>query len=149
MAGSMSDTYEKKVLDLIFRNANASATAPLGLNATNVWVALGTAGSDSAFTELAATGSYARVACDRTSGASVWNAATGNSPGLTDNSGTITFPTATGSWGTVTHFAIFDTSTVGSAASTMVYWGDLTASKTIGSGDTASFAAGALDITQD
>jgi hypothetical protein len=35
MAGSMSDVFEKKVLDLIFRNTSASATVPMGLDGTN------------------------------------------------------------------------------------------------------------------
>jgi hypothetical protein len=142
MAGSATDYWEKKILDHIFRDA------ALGLNATNVWVGLfptATPPSDSAAGTEVSGNAYARVACNRTSGSTVWNAATGTSPALTDNSGTITFPTATGSWGTVTHFGIFDASTAGN----LLYWADLTASKAVGNGDTASFAAGALDVTQD
>jgi hypothetical protein len=150
MAGSMGDTYEKKVLDLIFRNTNASATVPLGLDATNVWVGLGTAAADGSFTELAATGSYARVAVIRTGAG--WNAAINVSPALTVNTGAIAFPTASANWNAgspVTHFGIFDVVTVGSAATTLVYWADLTVSKVISSGDTATFAAGAINVTQD
>lgn len=147
MAGSMSDVYEKRVLDLIFRNSNASATIPLGLDATNVWVGLGTAGSDAAFTELAATGAYARVAVAR-SGTPGWAAAAGTSPATTNNSGTITFPTATANWNAgsaVTHFAVFDAATTGN----VVYWADLTTPKVISTGDTATFAASAIAVTQD
>jgi hypothetical protein len=43
----------------------------------------------------------------------------------------------------VTQFGIHDASTAGN----LLIWGDLTASKTIDSGDTASFAIGELDIT--
>jgi hypothetical protein len=140
MAGSATDYWEKRVLDHIFRDQS------LGLNATNVWVGLFTAApSDSAAGTEVSGNSYARVATNRTAGSTVWNAATGTSPALTDNTGTITFPTATGSWGTVTHFGIFDAATTGN----LLYWADLTASKAIANGDTASFAAGALDITQD
>jgi hypothetical protein len=81
---------------------------------------------------------YARVA---TAGAD-WAAASG---GATSNANAITFPTPSGSWGTVTHFGIFDASTAGN----LLWWGLLTTSKTIGSGDSASFAAGALDLTDD
>lgn len=144
MAGSMSDTYETRVLNLIFNNALANATTPMSLNSASVWVALGTAGADGSFTELAATGAYARVAKSRTS-TTDWAAATGTSPATTLNATAINFPTASASWGTVTHFAIYDASTAGN----VIYWADLTASKTIGSGDTASFAAGAIVITQD
>lgn len=152
MAGSMSDAYEKKVLDLIFRNTNASATVPLGLDATNVWVGLFTDAAatshDNAFgTEVSTSGTaYARQAVAR-SGTPGWAAATG-ALALTANSGTITFPTATASWGTVNQFCIIDHATNATAAN-IIYWGDLTTPKTIASGDTATFAASAISITQD
>lgn len=143
MAGSMTDYLEKRVLDLIFKNTNASATIPLGLDGTNVWVGLFTATpSDTGGGTEVSGGSYARVAVVRTGAG--WNTAAGTLA-LSDNTGAITFPTATGSWGTVTQFGIFDAATTGN----LLYWGDLTASKTVGNGDTASFAAGALDVTQD
>jgi hypothetical protein len=139
----MSDVYEKKVLDLIFRNTGASATVPLGLDATNVWVGLFTATpSDTGGGTEVSGGSYARVAVVRTGAG--WDAATGTTA-TTDNTATITFPAASASWGTVTQFGIFDAVTTGN----LIYWGDLTASKLVSSGDTASFAAGAITITQD
>lgn len=140
MAGSATDYMEKKILDYIFRNAS------MGLDGTNLWVGLfptATPPSDSAAGTEVSGGSYARKAVARTGAG--WNAATGASPALTDNTATITFDTATGSWGTITHFGIFDAATAGN----LLYWADLTASKTVASGDTASFAAGALDVTQD
>lgn len=85
-------------------------------------------------------GSYAR----KSTAAADWNAASGN-PASASNANAITFVTATGSWGTVTHFGLFDAATTGN----LLRWAALTASKTIGSGDTASFAAGALTITED
>ena len=83
-------------------------------------------------------GAYARVA----TAASDWNTASG---GSLDNASAIEFSEATASWGTITHFALFDAATAGN----MLAHGSLTASKTISSGDTASFAAGALDVTLD
>jgi hypothetical protein len=143
VAGSMSDVYEKRVLDLIFRNANASATIPLGLDTTNVWVGLYTATpSDAGGGTEVTGGSYARVAVARTGAG--FNAATG-AAATTANTGAITFPTATAGWGTVTQFGIFDAATAGN----MVFWGDLTNSKTVGSGDTVSFAGGTITITAD
>ncbi len=144
MAGTMGDVFEKRVMDLIFRNDLASATVPMTLNGTNVWIGLFTATpSDSGGGTEATGGSYARVAVARTGAG--FNAATGTSPTTTANTGTVTFPTATVSWGTVTQFGIFDAATAGN----LIYWGDLGTSKLIGVGDTASFAAGALTITQD
>ena len=61
------------------------------------------------------------------------------------NDGAVTFPAATASWGTVTHFGVFDASSTGN----LLYWGALTTSKTIGSGDTASFAVGTLTVSLD
>lgn len=81
---------------------------------------------------------YSRV---QTAGAD-WAAA---SSGASSNANAITFPTPSGSWGTVTHFGIFDAATNGN----LLWWGALGASKTPGSGDSASFAAGALDLTDD
>lgn len=89
-------------------------------------------------------GSYARVAVSRATG--TWDAPADNSGAQkTANTGTITFPTATGSWGTVTHFAIMDASTSGN----MLAWAPLGASKAVASGDTASFAAGTLTVSID
>lgn len=48
-------------------------------------------------------------------------------------------------WGTVVAFAILDAATAGN----FLYWGDLTASKSIDAGDTAKFAVGELDVTED
>ena len=76
MAGSMSDVWEKKFLDLIFRNTLAHATTPAGLDGTNVWVALFTVAPTDATTGTEVTGgAYARVAVVRTGAG--WNAATG------------------------------------------------------------------------
>lgn len=82
-------------------------------------------------------GSYARVTC-----ASKFGAASG---GSSANTAEITFPTATANWGTVTHFGIFDASSAGN----LLYWGALTTSKNVQSGDTIKFAVGALTVTED
>lgn len=63
--------------------------------------------------------------------------------GVTQNSALVTFPTATLSWGTVVAAAIHDQGT-----GNMLYYGNLSSSKTIDPGDTASFAAGTLSITE-
>lgn len=128
---SKTDYAENKVLDHL--NGKSSYTMP------TVYVALLTAApSDAGGGTEVSGGSYARVA---TSGAT-WSAASG---GAASNAAAITFPTATASWGTVTHYATFDASSSGN----MLRWAALTASKTIGSGDTASFAIGALSMTED
>lgn len=132
MAGTLSDYLENKLLDHIV--GKTSFTMP------SVWIGLWTATLSDTSTGATAGevsgGSYAR----KSTAGSDWNAASGGS--LT-NANALAFPTATGSWGTVTHFMLVDASSAGN----MLAWADLTASKTIGSGDTAQFNASALTLT--
>ncbi len=132
--GAFTDYLENKMLGHLFGTAY---TAP-----TTVYMALSTTTPTDAggnVTEPSGNG-YARVAIGNNS--TNWNAASG---GTVTNKTAITFPEATGSWGTVTHFVLYDAATAGNA----LIWGALTASKAIGTGDTASFAAGALSISLD
>jgi hypothetical protein len=83
-------------------------------------------------------GNYSRV--------SVTNNATNfpaSSSGVKANGTAVTFPTASGNWGTVTAFGVFDASTSGN----LLYFGSLSASRSVTSGDTARFAAGDFTIT--
>jgi hypothetical protein len=84
---------------------------------------------------------YARVTL--TNNATNWPAASG---GAKANGTAITFPQASGgNWGTVTHFAIHDHATLDQ----ILYWGAVTPNKAVNDGDTASFAVGDLDVTED
>jgi len=70
---------------------------------------------------------------------------TGTSPAITTtakNSATLLWDPATANWGTVTHLAVFDASTAGN----MLFYGALTASKTIDSGDAFQILANNLSI---
>lgn len=126
---SFSDYAENKVLDHIV--GKTSFTMP------SVWVALYTAiPSDSGGGTECTGGSYARKS---TAGAD-WTAASG---GATSNANAITFITPTGSWGTATHFGLFDAATTGN----LLAWAPLTTPQAIGTGNTVSFAVGDLDIT--
>jgi hypothetical protein len=130
--GSFSDHWENEILDHIF--GKGSYTPP------TIYVGLSTADpldNGSGLAEPSGNG-YARVA---TSGAS-WTTSSG---GSLSNAGDISFTQATGSWGTITHFALFDAASAGN----MLVHGALNQSKTIASGDTAKFAAGDLDVTLD
>lgn len=80
-------------------------------------------------------GAYARVAATFSAAAS----------GATSNSGVVTFPTATASWGTVTHMAIWDALTAGN----MLMYAALDVSAAIGTGTTYTFAAGNIDAALD
>lgn len=130
--GSFSDLWENEILDHLF--GKGSYTPP------TIYIGLSTAdpGDDGSGLSEPSGDGYARVL---TSG-SDWNAASG---GQLDNANDITFPEATGSWGTMTHFALFDAASGGN----MLAHGSLSASKAIGGGDTAKFAAGDLDVSLD
>lgn len=144
MAGSLNDVWEKKVLDLIFRNTGASATVPMGLDSASMWLALFTTNpTDSTSGTEVTGGSYARVAVDRTG--TGFSAATGTTA-TTTPAGTTTFATASADWGTVTGFG-WCKSLAGSLSTDLVFWGDVTVSKAVLNGDTASFAAATLTIT--
>ena len=65
------------------------------------------------------------------------------SNGASTTSADIQFPQAGGSWGTITHFGIFDASSSGN----LLYHGALTVSKTIDTGDVFKIAAGSLTVT--
>jgi hypothetical protein len=129
--GSASNYLENEILDHILKVGAYSVPS-------NIYVALSTADPTESGGSIAepSGNNYSRVACN------TWDAASG---GATANTSTITFPTPSGSWGTVTHFALYDASSAGN----MLFYGALSASKNIGAGDTPSFAAGALDITCD
>ncbi|BAQ90481.1 b-glycanase [uncultured Mediterranean phage uvMED] len=124
---AMSDYLENEILDHIL--ATGSYTAP-----SNVYVGLSTGsfGDNNSGTELTGN-NYSRVSA-------TFSAA---SSGTTSNSGAIEFAAASGSWGTVTHFGIFDAASSGN----LLIHGAFTTGKAIGSGDILKIAAGDLDIT--
>lgn len=117
---------------------------PESATAGSLYVALctadpGEAATGASMNETTYT-NYARVAVAR-SGAG-WTV-TANA---VTNAATVTFPECGTTGATLTHFAIVTSS---SGAGTVLYTGALTASRTIASGTTPSFAAGELDITED
>lgn len=135
---AISDYLENAWLDML---ANATAfTAP------STYVGLFTSDPTDAGTGTEVSGgSYARVQVNQDATTQpYWNAITDSgATKLTDNNGAITFPTATASWGTVTHVGVFDAASGGN----LLYHGALTTSKTVGNGDTFEIADGDLDLT--
>jgi len=124
MAG-FSDYLENKVLSYVFSGGSFSqpGTKYLALYTTAPTDAGGG-------TELSGS-AYARQSCAfTTTGAQA------------TNSSAVEWPTATGSWGTVVAVGVFD----GSSGSNLLAWNNLTASKTISTGDVFRINAGDLDI---
>lgn len=126
---ALSDYAEKLLLDWMM--TAGAATRP-----TAWYVALYTAApSDSGGgTEVSGAG-YARQSVTFDAGSSPG--------GTTSNSGVVSFTASGGAYGTVTHIGIFDAVSAGN----LLWHGALTASKTIGDGDTLEFSVGNIDLT--
>jgi hypothetical protein len=123
---SFTNFLETEILDHVF--AGAAYTAPATLYLGLFTSAPGEAGGG---TELSGSAYVRKPIAFTTSG------------DTTSNNAAVEFPTATGSWGTVTHIGVFDALTSGNL---MVY-ATLTASKTVASGDVFRVPSGDLDIT--
>ena len=132
MAGAATDYLETRLLDHAL--GTTTYTKP-----TTVYVALFTADPTDvagAGTEISTSGTaYARQV--------VTFAAA--SAGSAASNVTVTFPTATANWGTVTHLAIVDAATSGNR----LFYGPVTTSKVIETGDTFQITSGNLTISLD
>lgn len=124
---AMSDYLELKVLDHVL--GTTAYTMPTG-----VYLGLSTAtfADDNSGTELSGNG-YSRQSVTFSTAAS----------GTTSNSAAVEFAAATGSWGTVSHFGLFDASTGGN----LLIHGAFNTQKSVATGDILKIAVGDLDIT--
>lgn len=123
----MSDYLENEILDHIL--SVGSYTMPA---AVYVGLSTGSFNDDNSGTELTGN-NYSRVAATFSAAAS----------GTTSNSAAVEFAAATGSWGSVSHFGIFDAASAGN----LLIHGAFTTAKTIASGDILKIPTGDLDIT--
>jgi len=142
MTGSKSDYMEKAILNHVL-GAATLAKPPI------VYIALSTAAyselaTGAAMSEVGTGVGYSRLAV--TNDGTAWPAATGASPATKTNGAAFTFAAATGAWNFVASFYICDSATTGA---NVLYGADLTIGRTVGAGDTASFAVGAITITED
>lgn len=126
-----SDYLENKLLDHVLTATSYSApgtrylalfTAVTGLESNSPSAEVSTSGT--AYSRKAVTFAAA------SSGSSATNA-------------TVTFDAATANWGTVTHVAVMDASTSGN----VLFYGAVTTSKTIETGDTFQVTSGNLTIS--
>jgi hypothetical protein len=127
---SLSNTFETNVLTWLL--TGDAVTRP------SAWyVALFTSNpdEDASGTEVSTSGTaYARQ--------SVSFSVSGNTA---SNTAAIEFPTATASYGTVTHVGVFDASTAGN----LIAYAALTTSKAIDTGDVLRINSAELDVTLD
>jgi hypothetical protein len=123
----ISNYLENAIINATLRNTTYTSVA-------TVYVSLWTSDpTDAGSGTEVSGGSYARTAV--TFGAP--------SNGVTTNSADVTFPTATGTWGTVGWIGINDASTGGN----LLYHTALDASKSITSGDIFKITTGNLSVT--
>lgn len=120
----------------------SSAGEVIGLNAILAarYVSLHTAApGDSGTSEVSTSGTgYARQG-------PVSFTNSGANPTSSKNSALLTFPTALGSWGTVTHFGVWSAASGG----TFLGWGVLTTSKAVAVDDVVRFPINSLEVTMD
>jgi len=123
----MSNYLENGLLNAVLRNTSytSPATVYVGLYTSNP-------GEGNTGTEISGN-SYARKSA--TFGAP--------SDGVCTNSAAVEFDQATGSWGTVSHVGLLDAITSGN----LLFYTDITTSKTIETGDIFKIAAGSLSVT--
>lgn len=127
---SLSNTFETRVLTWLF--TGDAVTRPSAF-----YIALFTSNpaEDASGTEVSTSGTaYARQSATFT--------VSGNEA---TNSAAIEFPTATASYGTVTHIGVFDAASAGN----LIAYAALTTSKAIDTGDVLRLPANDLDITMD
>ena len=132
MAGSFGNFWENKILDHIF--GKASYTAP-----ANIFIAVSTtkpADDGTNVTEPVGNG-YAR----KQTAPADWTVSV---DGVTKNAVALSFAAATGSWGNLPWFALYDASVAGN----FLAWGDMATAQTIGNGQTLRFPANALQVSQ-
>lgn len=123
----MSNYLENAMINAVLRNTSYTSPA-------TVYVALYTTDPTDADTGTEVSGgSYARTAV--TFGAP--------SNGVSTNSASVTFPTATASWGTVSYIGIRDASTSGN----LLFHTALDEAKTVGTGDIFTISTGNLSVT--
>jgi hypothetical protein len=139
MASGKYEYLSQKILNFIFNGGSFSAPGTLYLALFTVAPTVSTTGTE------ASGGSYARVAV--TSNTTNWPTISGSTTTISLNVAQ-SFPVGSGSGfsggSNMTDAGIWDASSSGN----LLYWGDLTTAKPVLSGDTATFAIGALTVQE-
>ena len=126
---SASNYLELKLLDHVLGSTSYSQPS-----AIYVALSTGSFNDDNSGTELTGNG-YTRKAI---------TFGTASSGSIASNSA-VEFDTATGSWGSIGFFGLFDASSGGN----LLYHGAFSASKTIETGDILKIASGSLTVSLD
>jgi hypothetical protein len=135
-----SDYLENEVLDHVLGKGARDFTSP-----ANLYLALFNNTSTNAATNLEAGTLTDEVSTSGTAYARKSVAFAAASSGSAATNATVTFDTATASWGSITHVAIMDGDTEGS--DNVLFWGAVTTAKTIDTGDTFQVTSGNLTVS--
>lgn len=144
-AGALHDYAENKIVDAALRGQAIGAPATGYIALYTVCPTDSTAGTEvtgGSYARVAITASLANWSGTQSAGSTTASSGTG---GTVSNNGTISFPTPTASWSTVVCWAYTDAPTAGN----IWFYSSLTTSKTINSGDSVSFGAGAATFQID
>jgi hypothetical protein len=140
MSNAASNYLENKLLDHALRYGTAPYTG-----ASTIYLALFVNTSGNAATNLEAGTLTDEVSTSGTAYARQAVTFAAASSGSSATNATVTFPTATASFGTITHVAVMDGDTEG--AGNVLFWGAVTTAKTIDTGDTFQVSSGNLTIS--
>jgi hypothetical protein len=135
-----SNYLENKVLDHVLRYSTAPYTG-----VSTLYLALFNNTSTNAATNLEAGTLTDETSTSGTAYARKAITFGAASSGTSTSSATVTFDTATANWGTITHVAVMDGATAG--AGNVLFYGAVTTSKTIETGDTFQVSSGNLTVS--
>jgi hypothetical protein len=136
LMSAASNYLENAVLNHVLKNTAYSQPS-------NLFIGLFTNTSGSAAANLEAGTLTDEISTSGTSYARQSATFAAASGGSASTSATVTFPAATANWGTITHVAVIDAQTSGN----VLFWGAVTTSKTIETGDTFQITSGNLTIS--
>lgn len=142
---AMTDYLENKLIDQIFRAQVFAFPATLYIGLLTAAPSDATGGTEAtggSYARVAVVGSLANWAGTQAAGSTVASSGTG---GTTSNNGAISFPTPSANWGTITHFGIYDAASAGN----LLFWGALSSSKAVFTGDAVSIQIGQLQVQID
>lgn len=133
--GDFSDYLENKWLDHILEGGafGVPATVALALHTADPT-------DDGSGAECANANNYSRTSCK-----AQFATAAGDTARMISNSADITCPTASGSWGTVSHWGLWDSAAHG--AGNLLAHGSFATGKAVGNGQTPKVLAGEIDIS--
>jgi hypothetical protein len=132
-----SNYLENKLLDHTLRYSSAPYTG-----ASTLYLALFNNTSGNAATNLEAGTLTDEVTTSSSAYSRKAVTFAAASSGSSASSATVTFDTATASWGSITHIAVMDAETSGN----VLFYGAVTTAKTIDTGDTFQVSSGNLTI---